>query len=154
MKKIIFLDIDGVLCTNRSCVKQRSYLMQRLDPVATEMLDYLLEESGAELVLSSSWRSFHDKGSMTAILENAGLLRVNWHQCWKTPDRVGLTSRGHEIKQWMSENGEPEKYLILDDNTDMLTEQKPFFVKTDTRDGFLFQHLIDALKIFGLEYKK
>lgn len=148
-RKIVFLDIDGVLCARRShlgfCGEG---LMQHLDPVAVKMVHSLLANHGAELVLSSTWREFHDKISMTAILQNAGMPTVTWHQNWKTP--VSLHGcRGKEIAQWLTESGGDCGYLILDDNDDFLPEQEPFFVKTDFDDGLLYSHYKAADKILG-----
>ena len=52
MKKIIFLDIDGVLATPE-------YLkdgLWALNPDKQEMLGKILSETNADIVLSSSWR--------------------------------------------------------------------------------------------------
>lgn len=145
---IIFLDIDGVLCTERSCVVQAG-LMQVLDPVGVQMLRVLLELSQSKLVLSSSWRHHHDQTSMTAILQNAGLHSVPWHQNWKTPTNFAHR-RGIEIDMWMIECGYPEKFLILDDDVDILDAQKPYWVKTSMLDGISFVSFMDAKKILGI----
>ena len=46
--KIIFLDIDGVLNTYNS--------MDRFCPKAVSCLNEFVQESGAKVVISSSWR--------------------------------------------------------------------------------------------------
>ena len=38
---------------------------------------------------------------------------------------------GEEIKAWLDKQTEPYKYVILDDDCDMLPEQFPYFVQTD-----------------------
>ena len=147
-RKIIFLDMDGVLCTSRSHVANRGKgLMQHLDVTAVKLLSVLLEKTSAELVLSSTWREHHDKTSMTAILQNAGMSVVPWHQNWKTPvdERTGF--RGNEIASWLRHSGGDCKYLIIDDSSDFLPEQLPFFVHTTFDDGFLFSHYSKAMEI-------
>jgi hypothetical protein len=51
----------------------------------------------------------------------------------KTPWLRGC--RGDEIKAWLSEHPEVDKYAILDDDSDMLDEQLPNFFKTTFQDG-------------------
>lgn len=126
--------------------------MQTLDVHAVAMLDVLIRKSDALLVLSSTWREIHDKCSMEAILNNAGMTNVPWHpSSWKTPNSKTLHTRGYEIKQWMIENETPEKYIIIDDIDDMLDEQKPNFIKTNCMNGFLWEHFIHACEILSIE---
>lgn len=148
--KVIFLDMDGVLCTYRSCCVQRG-LMQVLDPVGIQMLGILLRDSGAQLVLSSTWRFHNDKHSMTAILQNAGLYDVPWHPVWATPAKMDRMSRGQEIQEWLDENGgDLTSYLILDDDRAILEHQKPFWIETSMLDGISFMGFDRAKKILGI----
>lgn len=62
---VIFLDIDGVLCTPLSV--RLNWLFRRpmerpfFDPIALGLLRRLVRRTGARVVLSSSWRySFED----------------------------------------------------------------------------------------------
>lgn len=57
--------------------------------------------------------------------------------------------RGDEIREWLIENDHVEKYVILDDNTDFLPEQIPYFIRTDPRVGFTKECLEKALKILN-----
>lgn len=86
---------------------------------------------------------------MTAILQNAGLAEVPWHSCWKTPESIHLFERGQEIKLWMVHNGTPEQYVILDDDTDMLPDQLPFYVQTCVNNGIRWRDYELARKILG-----
>ena len=61
--KVIFLDIDGVLnCQqayiNGSCeyVDGPGFKYQKCYPPSKELLNKLIEETGAKVVISSSWR--------------------------------------------------------------------------------------------------
>jgi FMN phosphatase YigB (HAD superfamily) len=145
-RPIIFLDIDGVLCTARSCVRSQG-LMQTLDPVGVQMLCQLIEDTDAQLVLSSTWRNHHDQMEMTGYLKNAGMHNVPWHQNWKTPD-FKSGPRGEEIKHWLTNHApNNQNYLILDDDSDMLPEQMDRFVKTDTYNGITWQNYVAAKEI-------
>lgn len=61
MRKIIFLDIDGVLNTERWHCQTASNELQdeygyKFDPVAVTNLSKIIEETGADIVISSSWK--------------------------------------------------------------------------------------------------
>lgn len=146
MKSIIFLDIDGVLCTLRSCVGQYG-LMQTLDRAGVNMLNTLINETDSRLVLSSTWREFHDQNSMTAILQNSGMPTVRWHQCWKTPVLPLTFIRGDEINKWMEINGYPDRYVIFDDVEQFHPNQH--LILTDDTNGISYQNYKTALEILN-----
>lgn len=63
MSKIIFLDIDGVLNTERQhdrCVNEGITPVDgfgyAFDPIAVANLKRIVEETGADIVISSSWK--------------------------------------------------------------------------------------------------
>lgn len=150
--RVVFLDMDGVLCTLRAVEAYGGDggLWQHLDPVAVKLIERLLIETKAQLVLSSSWRHHHDRLSMTAILQNAGFANVPWHQNWKTPTanrRMSEPSnRGDEIKLWL-ETAKPDVYCIIDDFDQFHPDQRPFFVLTHETDGFSWANYKKALRI-------
>lgn len=120
--KVIFLDVDGVLCTPLSLWLNRLLRLpvqrQRFDPVALFWLRRLVKGSGAEIVLSSSWREglgTEDPycreilGNLFAALERNG-----------TPvqDAVPVFDwgdKGGEIAAWL-ERCPCECYVVLDDH--------------------------------------
>lgn len=134
--KILFLDFDGVLNAHHATVNRwRCFI--GLDPKMGARVERIVALTGCRIVLSSAWRSNSDW--MEAAREQAGL-DLN-HFIDETPDRRGLTSRGSEIKEWIDErlahaqskSASVEactRYAIIDDNSDMLEEQKPSFFQT------------------------
>jgi hypothetical protein len=53
-----------------------------------------------------------------------------------------------QIDEWLANHPEyVDKYIIVDDDSDMLPHQKPFFVKTDGREGFCFAQYERAVEI-------
>lgn len=58
--------------------------------------------------------------------------------------------RGDEIKKWLGRH-DVEKYIILDDDSDMLEEQLPFFINTDTHNGIRFEDMDRIKTMFGIE---
>src|SRR5687767_10572458 len=55
LMKIVFLDIDGVLNTRRSCHAQRGR-PRPFDVDAISALNRVLRQTGARVVMSSTWR--------------------------------------------------------------------------------------------------
>lgn len=145
--KVLFLDIDGVINSERTCELHHGYPhsfgdhdMKRFDPVAIGLIRRVLEETESVVVVSSTWRMHY---SCEEISEGLGIPVLD-----RTCTGKGL--RGEEVKQWLDENTEKHsvtKYAIIDDNSDFLEEQKPFFVQTDYRNGLMYQ---DFEKLFEL----
>ena len=73
---VIFLDVDGALCTPLSFRLNRLLGLpmegQRFDPIALFWLRRLVKKTGAVLVLSSSWRGglYYDDPWCRAIIQN------------------------------------------------------------------------------------
>lgn len=119
---VIFLDIDGVLCTPFSFWLNRLFRLpierQCFDPIALFWLRRLVKRTGAQLVLSSSWRNglYIDDAWCRAITQNLyDRLARN-----KTPlmDATPIHDRGDkstEITAWLEQHPHTH-YIILDDN--------------------------------------
>lgn len=144
--KVLFLDIDGVLNSVRSSVAYNGFPhdftpkdMAKFDHVAIALIRRLCEVTDCSIVLSSSWRM----GS--TIHETAGALDLPVFDA--TPVLPGC--RGDEIKAWLSGRPEVTTYAIVDDNSDMLDEQKPYFVKTDEFVGLSLKNYEDLAKLLG-----
>lgn len=140
--KILFLDIDGVLNSTRTCVAFGGYPMElehigAFDQVAIRLIQRLCDAGGVKVVLSSAWRlhcDFRDAGNAF------GLPIID-----RTPSLLG--SRGTEIAAWLFAHPEVEQYAIVDDDPDMLPEQLPFFVHTKGHEGLTWG---DYTKLCGL----
>lgn len=140
MKKILFLDIDGVLNSVRyfKSISNSSYSskLNHFDPNAVILLNRIIRETNCKIVVSSSWRYFEECDS---ILFLSG---VRGDIIGHTPMNIDRHSskiykpmkRGEEIHQWL-ENNEWDKYLILDDDPDMEEYQKERFIQTDPNLG-------------------
>lgn len=153
MEKIIFLDIDGVLAIP-SCLKDG---MWALSDEKQKLLGKILDETDAKIVLSSSWRyatleKTKEHMESKGFLFNDKLIGVTiraYHYLEKGTGIHLSIPRGVEIKQWIdthihSDNGknwERKKvgkdftYVILDDDRDMLWEQKAHFLNTNSETG-------------------
>jgi hypothetical protein len=57
------------------------------------------------------------------------------------------TRRGDEIAKWIKDNNFKGRYVILDDMSDMLDEQRPYFVRTDSWTGLSESDVEKAIEI-------
>lgn len=134
MKKYIFLDVDGVLNGNHSISKYQLF------PNYLNNLKILVNETKAMIVLSSSWRNFFHKENdkLVANFPNKRgdlllkeLFKLNLEIFDTTKLGYSSTVRGEEIKEWLDINAPKNyKYIILDDDNDMLEEQLNNFIQT------------------------
>jgi hypothetical protein len=142
--KVIFLDIDGVITSAR--IGWFTY-----DMYAVNYINWLCEQINAKVVISSTWRKSYEK---EFFAEHFKYLHDDWRT--KVLPRIKMSEsvpRGAEIKEWMDRHPDVDDYLILDDDSDMLDSQKDRFVKTDTYNGLMFEHIIKIRDIFSKEMK-
>jgi hypothetical protein len=148
-QKVIFLDMDGVLCTHRAGIATNDEgLMRAIDPLGVGMINRLQDELGEQIgiVVSSTWRNLGK--TMPVLLQSIGL-RLPTMTNWRTPT-LGK-ERGYEIQDWLDHHPHIQSYVILDDDSDMLEHQKPFHVHTDTYNGISMANYYQALNIFGID---
>ena len=165
--KVIFLDVDGVINLvwplpskeERGARDELEFEIFAKDGYrilsypnyrAVKLINKLTEETGAKIVVSSSWRSVNG---------NTWRIRKTFEECGLSGEVIGETPflswsgvRGNDIKAWLDKTKlSIESFLILDDDDDMLKEQLSSFIKTDPYDGFDFANYLEALKILGCE---
>ena len=162
MQKIIFLDFDGVITTMAS--------RYALDRYKCDLLQQVIDRTGAKIVVSSSWREGSAEETI-AELRNVPTCFKKFVPSW-VEEIVGVTirayryiregvhlgiPRGVEIKQWIDthlhrdKEGKYERkqvgvdfqYVILDDDSDMLLEHADHFIHTD---GYLGMSQDDAIR--------
>jgi hypothetical protein len=145
--RVIFLDIDGVLISHRSTISfghRPNDLtpadVAKFDPVALALLRNLCTVANIQIILSSSWRILHAWQDVGKALD---LPLID-----ATPRLLG--ERGREIAHWLSNHPEVERYAIIDDDSDMLPEQKPFFVHCNGSNGFTWPEFEKLCAIFSI----
>lgn len=149
--KVIFLDIDGVLnhqkhyewlmTTNEPTPMQRVYPYSEFNPKSCQLLNEIIKETDAQIVVSSSWRL-------------DGLAKINkLFRFFGLPNAIDVTpclntARGIEIDAWLAAHPEVDKYVILDDDEDMNKHQLPYFIKTNPYENGLNEEVKNkAIKI-------
>lgn len=141
---VVFLDIDGVL-NNLGSVVGLGSPSKVFDPVSVALVKKLCENGAAWIVVSSSWRT-GDALELYAALKRCGAESLLPLVIGETPDlwRVKGNTRGDEIAKWIEDAHTVERYVILDDDSDMRDGQP--FVQTTFEDGFRFRHYVAALR--------
>ena len=156
---IVFADIDGVFNTI-SYWKHHHYITESLDyglkeskqlptyrdsenhhifdPLTVEMFNKLnMDINNIAIVVSSTWR-LDGVEEIQRIFKNNGFYNEVIDVTPVRKDR----HRGSEIKDWLIKNWSKVKnYVILDDDSDMLEEQKNNFVQCSSIYGFTDKEL-------------
>ena len=143
--KVIFLDIDGVLNFCGSAT---------FDSGCISELKHIIAETGAKLVLSSSWKeaisqpensSEMERRTLRLLLDDPELPFIGI-----TPD-IAPDDRGKEVQAWLDAAPEMvESFVILDDIDYEFPEKFPNnFVKTAgfTGRGLTSVHASRAIQI-------
>jgi len=110
-RKVIFLDIDGVLnCDKTPNPRKFPYVV---DKRLLARLKRLLAKTRAQVVLTSSWR-----------LDPVGLLAAKY---WRIPfvdtlPDLPKKARRDEILSWLAAHPKTRRYAIIDDEDDGLDE--------------------------------
>lgn len=155
---LIFLDIDGVLNhqlfykkqmeTKKELIKKAKkgdidrlqYDKSNICPDSIKMFSNLCEDIQADVVVSSTWRLNRTIPQLQAIFDYCG---GTFRVIGKTP-HTGY-ERGVDIDEWLSKNIKIDtfgigsykfkRYVILDDDSDMLLKQREHFFQIDSYCG-------------------
>lgn len=146
MRKILFLDIDGVVNSEESFKKGTQRDHHGIDPYMAFLVGKIKLHTDCDVVLSSSWRGHED---------NHKVIKQQVVDFVDITPRNGTGIRGTEIHSWLVKNIEPSVYrnyldieghriAILDDDSDMLLWQKDVFFKTSWKTG-ITEEIADAV---------
>lgn len=172
MSKVIFLDIDGVINTVSSFDKIDAryeqyendttpnkptwvdifmdYQYQVFEQEAMNILNEIIQETNAQVVISSSWRkSLKDPVKWTE--------KFKFYGC-NIPviDITGSCStgyRGTEIHDWLKDHPEVTNIIIIDDDSDM-EPYMDYHVHTDFDNGLTRTHKQKVLDILNKDLRR
>ena len=143
--KIIFLDFDGVLNGGEYLANISEWLsFDALDKDKIQLVNRIIEETGAKVVISSSWRN----GCPLEEIEEELIKRgFKGEIIGSTPS---LTARrGIEIQAWMDGYpGEIRSFVILDDESDM-EHLYQFLIQTNPTTGIDEEEVEFAITILN-----
>ena len=152
--KVIFLDIDGVL-NSIAFDRERTSEHGNIDETRLPLLKQILDETGALIVLSSSWRKHWDKES--SLCDNLGVEINSIFGIYdiaiydKTP-QLQSNDRAEELRWWLSQNEMVKSFVILDDIAfGWGLDLQDHLVKTNCRigRGLECQHVIRAIELLN-----
>jgi hypothetical protein len=189
--KIIFLDFDGVLnCEDwyrrqfeetKNDLELSEYPYIEFDPEIIQRLNYIINETGAKVVVSSSWRAGRSVEELQIILNRVGF---SGEIIDKTNHLDFINGycipRGCEIEHWLEQKGQFQRinwsfeeqirrveeqirrveeakvknYIILDDDSDMLYNQREHFICTSGYYGLTKEKTEKAITILNTPLEK
>lgn len=163
--KVIYLDFDGVLNNElwfierlneknkHKIVNLKEHELTAIDPRCVENLNVIIEATGAKVVVSSTWRMGREIDELQAILDARGF---RGEIIGKTDNLRGEGClRGNEIREWQRANADiigiedKERYVILDDDSDMLYWQRNNMIIVDAYCGITPRTIFKATKILN-----
>jgi hypothetical protein len=153
--KIVFVDVDGVLNSeayfaektqNGTVYAPENFPFSEFCPKAVANLNRICAETGAFVVVSSSWRGGRSVGELKDLFNAVGFTGKIKD---KTPS-LANTRRGYEIQRWLDIHHERwTDYVILDDDDDMLPKQSARFIQTHFKTGLTDECADRAIAILG-----
>ena len=151
-RKILFLDIDGVLASYDFLKTGSGFIDKEKVALLNKLKPY-----GVEVVISSSWGYNEDTvKQLTACGLELPIIggTEHFYNDW--------ICRGNEIAKWLfntfdnynvftgrpyNYNGNDYEYVILDDNDDMLMCQKDNFIQVDIETALTEEDINKAIDI-------
>jgi len=162
--KVIFLDFDGPMIPNRSYWYGGNLtdcgVVKTFDPVAVSMINYLLWESKAKLVISSTWRK-QGYEVVSALISKQGIEPTHLHDDWRTDSLMlgwsGTAYRGHEVHDWLDRHPEVDTYVSIDDEPDLTRQivkskgrNPKAWIQVSMWDGISYKDFHRATEILGV----
>lgn len=165
MKRVIFLDFDGVLNTGKYQNQLKINGEKRVDdfgplfdPESVRNLKTILDAvPDALLVITSSWKDAYGPNMVRSLWKERGLpgkIHSMTRACMDFfPDLESGEMpplKGPEIKQWLEEHDTKGcKYVILDDMQDFLPKQQSHLVLIDANVGLTADDAVKAIRLLG-----
>ena len=147
---IIFLDIDGVMNSRRNAIRLSDQgkpdpIMRQFDPEAIQCLNRILEETDAQIVISSIWRLHWSLDPLRHHFRRQGV--SNPGRIIDETPKVWSRHRGREIELWLKDH-ECDQFVIIDDGSNL----EPFMdhlVKTEFDNGMTTTEAEEVIRRFN-----
>jgi len=134
--KVVFLDIDGVLVTDETIhmplvpvdgdtgLPFRRLGYPQFDKQCVQRLNRITETAGAVIVLSSTWRILPSEEEWERLKRYLSQVGIVAPVVDRTPrvgpaNEDGFKTRGMEIQAFLDVHPEVDKFIIIDDDSDM-----------------------------------
>lgn len=159
MRKVVFLDIDGVLNSNFWNESHQREISDGtlIDESKVVLLCKLIKRTDAEIILHSGWKYWFDSNlkplrkeaeNSRCLLEKAGLMITG-----VTPDHATEEIRksrkfslvkADEILAWLKQHKEVDRWVVIDDLNLHNAEIEKHQVKTDQSIGLTVEDVEKA----------
>ena len=146
--KIIFLDVDGVLNSQRKLIevyeqthKPHSGYAYPFDEKCLDNLRELVETTNSKIVISSTWRK--DEEGRTILLSKLKEYGLDDKVIGYIP--ILGCKRGEEIEAFINSLNREINFIILDDDNDM-GKYEEYLIKTNNRFGLTKDDMNKAVK--------
>jgi hypothetical protein len=156
--KVIFLDMDGVMNSMPFLLEHSAEYkkpdgtpytradsemwVEMIDPKCVERLNHIVTETGAVVVISSSWRHAHTVEAMREFFDARGFVGKIIDE---TPTIAG--PRGREIEAWLADKN-VKAFVVLDDDSDMDGVRK-WHIKTSILVGLQDEHVERTIQMLN-----
>ncbi|AFF28274.1 gp276 [Sphingomonas phage PAU] len=158
-KALIFLDIDGVLNSERFYELRSQGKLEKLEiehDMCSDSISMIDEEFSKHfpevaIVLTSTRRFDHTVKEWNTIFKSLGLNNIPIIDVTNRHDNsFGYGFRGGEVYQYLLENKviletSTNNYVIFDDDCDFLIEQAPRFFRINKQIGITYNDIHEAL---------
>jgi hypothetical protein len=151
-EKVIFLDVDGTLATKDCYLVTEMKFGKRIykwNPLCVAILNEVIHDTGAVIVLSSDWRRYFTREDLDGIFK--------WNDVIVSPvavtdtDKYKLSSnieidRIHQIGRFLKNNS-IKNWVALDD-LDLKSDIVTNFVQMDCEEGISAKGIKEKLILF------
>lgn len=147
--KVIFLDFDGVLNSNRY-VRNCGHTGVVIDPSKMLLLKRIVESTDAKIVLTTSWKEHWDKNPDRCDSSGVLINKIFDHYGLQIYDKTPVVKpdRENEILEWIVENPGIENFVAIDDMWLSAEFLKGHTVKTSAfKDALEEEHVQEAIEI-------
>lgn len=152
INKVIFLDIDGPLATDECFLKTEMKFGVRLykwNEKCCDVLNEILNETGAEIVLSSDWRKFFTMDQLDEIFKMNNIVKspiaVTDQDKYKMSSH-GEIDRIYQIDRFLKNNS--IKSWVSVDDMDLKSDIVTNFVHVETEFGLGADGVKEKLILF------
>lgn len=121
----IFLDIDGVVATHKEYSTRRTskkflkeFNVYPYNKKCVKILNEILKETDADIILSSDWSLFFDMEQMDKIFKHNGIIKSPIDYVKQFALKMSTskqTNRGYSIDEYLVYHPEVTDYVIIDD---------------------------------------
>jgi hypothetical protein len=155
--KVIFLDIDGVLATNKEFATNRTKFREKYlwakelrvpygwNKGCVDVFNEILDITNAEIVISSDWRFHWNLDELDKIFKANEVKKSPIFGTIKNKRKMSSDledDRVYQINEWVKFNN-PEKWVALDDMN--LSSLGPNFFRTKDSEGLKQTGLKDKI---------